>query len=110
MRSRIAVLVGGAPVTRSYATSIGADGYAPDAHDGRPAVFRIVQLAPEVLEHPVLGGKPFPQHLQHGLPHPLDQLEDHVSHEPVAHDDLGLPVEDVPALHVAHDLKIELTA
>jgi 5-methyltetrahydrofolate--homocysteine methyltransferase len=31
IRSRVKVLVGGAPVTARYATEIGADGYAPDA-------------------------------------------------------------------------------
>ena len=31
MRENVKVLVGGAPVTRAFAESIGADGYAPDA-------------------------------------------------------------------------------
>jgi 5-methyltetrahydrofolate--homocysteine methyltransferase len=31
LRDRVKVLVGGAPVTESYAQQIGADGYAPDA-------------------------------------------------------------------------------
>jgi corrinoid protein of di/trimethylamine methyltransferase len=31
LRSRIKVMVGGAPVTRSWASEIGADGYSPDA-------------------------------------------------------------------------------
>jgi 5-methyltetrahydrofolate--homocysteine methyltransferase len=31
VRKRVAVIVGGAPVTQSYADAIGADGYAPDA-------------------------------------------------------------------------------
>jgi 5-methyltetrahydrofolate--homocysteine methyltransferase len=31
MRDRVKVLVGGAPVTADYASTIGADGYAPDA-------------------------------------------------------------------------------
>lgn len=31
LRSKIKVIVGGAPVTESYAQQIGADGYAPDA-------------------------------------------------------------------------------
>ncbi len=31
VRRRVAVIVGGAPVTQSYADAIGADGYAPDA-------------------------------------------------------------------------------
>lgn len=32
LRERVKVLVGGAPVTPSFAERIGADGYAPDAH------------------------------------------------------------------------------
>lgn len=31
MRSKVKVLIGGAPVTQAYADQIGADGYAPDA-------------------------------------------------------------------------------
>ena len=31
LRSRVQIMVGGAPVTRSWAEKIGADGYAPDA-------------------------------------------------------------------------------
>jgi 5-methyltetrahydrofolate--homocysteine methyltransferase len=31
LRDRVAVLIGGAPVTQDYADEIGADGYAPDA-------------------------------------------------------------------------------
>ena len=31
MCENVKVLVGGAPVTRAFAESIGADGYAPDA-------------------------------------------------------------------------------
>jgi 5-methyltetrahydrofolate--homocysteine methyltransferase len=31
VRDRVKVIVGGAPVTQSYADEIGADGYAPDA-------------------------------------------------------------------------------
>jgi 5-methyltetrahydrofolate--homocysteine methyltransferase len=34
MRNRVRVVIGGAPVTRSYAGEIGADGYAPDAASG----------------------------------------------------------------------------
>jgi 5-methyltetrahydrofolate--homocysteine methyltransferase len=30
-RPRVKVMVGGAPVTQTFAHSIGADGYAPDA-------------------------------------------------------------------------------
>jgi len=32
LRDRVAVLIGGAPVTQRYAAEIGADGYAPDAN------------------------------------------------------------------------------
>ncbi|MGE5257550.1 MAG: corrinoid protein [Hyphomicrobiales bacterium] len=31
IRSKVKILIGGAPVTQAYATQIGADGYAPDA-------------------------------------------------------------------------------
>jgi 5-methyltetrahydrofolate--homocysteine methyltransferase len=31
VRSRVKVMIGGAPVTQAYADQIGADGYAPDA-------------------------------------------------------------------------------
>lgn len=31
LRDKVKVIVGGAPVTESFAKSIGADGYAPDA-------------------------------------------------------------------------------
>ena len=31
LRDRVKIMVGGAPVTKNYATEIGADGYAPDA-------------------------------------------------------------------------------
>ncbi len=31
LRSRVQVMIGGAPVTDKFATEIGADGYAPDA-------------------------------------------------------------------------------
>lgn len=31
LRDRVKIMIGGAPVTRDYAQSIGADGYAPDA-------------------------------------------------------------------------------
>ncbi len=31
LRTRVRIVIGGAPVTRSYAGEIGADGYAPDA-------------------------------------------------------------------------------
>jgi len=31
IRNEVKVMIGGAPVTQSYADEIGADGYAPDA-------------------------------------------------------------------------------
>ena len=31
LRDRVRILIGGSPVTKEYADSIGADGYAPDA-------------------------------------------------------------------------------
>jgi len=31
VRDKVKVMIGGAPVTQSYADEIGADGYAPDA-------------------------------------------------------------------------------
>jgi len=31
MRQQVKIVIGGAPVTESYAQEIGADGYAPDA-------------------------------------------------------------------------------
>jgi 5-methyltetrahydrofolate--homocysteine methyltransferase len=31
LKGKIKVIIGGAPVTQSYADEIGADGYAPDA-------------------------------------------------------------------------------
>jgi 5-methyltetrahydrofolate--homocysteine methyltransferase len=31
LRDKVKVMVGGAPVTESYASEVGADGYAPDA-------------------------------------------------------------------------------
>ncbi len=31
LRDKVKVMIGGAPVTQSYATEVGADGYAPDA-------------------------------------------------------------------------------
>jgi len=31
VRDKVKIMIGGAPVTQSYADEIGADGYAPDA-------------------------------------------------------------------------------
>jgi len=42
LRSRVAVLVGGAPVTRAYAESIGADGYAANAVEAVDEARRLV--------------------------------------------------------------------
>jgi len=43
LRSKVKVIVGGAPLTESYAGEIGADGYAPDAS-------RAVTLAKSLME------------------------------------------------------------
>jgi 5-methyltetrahydrofolate--homocysteine methyltransferase len=43
LRSKVKVIVGGAPLTESYAQQIGADGYAPDAS-------RAVTLAKSLME------------------------------------------------------------
>ena len=42
LRDRVKIIVGGAPVTRTYAEEIGADGYAPDAS-------RAVSLAKQLI-------------------------------------------------------------
>ncbi len=42
LRSRVKVMIGGAPVTEAYAQQIGADGYAPDAS-------RAVKLAQKLI-------------------------------------------------------------
>ena len=46
LRDRVKVLVGGAPVTESYAKEIGADGYAEDAISAVDMAFRLID-APE---------------------------------------------------------------
>jgi 5-methyltetrahydrofolate--homocysteine methyltransferase len=43
MRDKVRVIIGGAPVTQSYAQEISADGYAPDAAS---AVEKAKQLLP----------------------------------------------------------------
>ena len=43
LRSQVAVLVGGAPVTRAYARSIGADGYAANAVEAVGEARRLVR-------------------------------------------------------------------
>jgi 5-methyltetrahydrofolate--homocysteine methyltransferase len=42
LRSRVRIAIGGAPVTRSYADEIGADGYAPDAASALELVKRLL--------------------------------------------------------------------
>jgi 5-methyltetrahydrofolate--homocysteine methyltransferase len=42
LRTRVKVVIGGAPVTRSYAQEIGADGYAPDAASAVGLVKRLL--------------------------------------------------------------------
>jgi len=42
LRSRVRIVIGGAPVTRSYADEIGADGYAPDAASALEMVKRLL--------------------------------------------------------------------
>lgn len=42
LRDRVKVLVGGAPVNRLFAERIGADGYAPDAHNAVEELRRLV--------------------------------------------------------------------
>ncbi len=42
-RRRVRIVIGGAPVTRSYADEIGADGYAPDAASGLELIKRLME-------------------------------------------------------------------
>jgi 5-methyltetrahydrofolate--homocysteine methyltransferase len=42
LRRRVRIAIGGAPVTRSYADEIGADGYAPDAASALELVKRLL--------------------------------------------------------------------
>jgi len=42
LRKRLKIVIGGAPVTRSYADEIGADGYAPDAASALEMVKRLL--------------------------------------------------------------------
>jgi len=42
VRSRVKVIIGGAPVTQAYADQIGADGYAPDANQAAALARRLV--------------------------------------------------------------------
>ncbi len=43
LRDRVKVLVGGAPVNRLFAEKIGADGYAPDAHNAIQEIRRLTE-------------------------------------------------------------------
>ena len=42
LRDRVKVMVGGAPVTEEWATSIGADGFAPDAPEAVQMALQLV--------------------------------------------------------------------
>ena len=42
LRTKVKVLVGGAPVTESFAKEIGADGYAEDAISAVDMAFRLI--------------------------------------------------------------------
>lgn len=44
LREQVKVMVGGAPVTESFAKEIGADGYAEDAISGVDVAFRLMDL------------------------------------------------------------------
>lgn len=44
MRESVKVVIGGAPVTQSYADEIGADGFAPDAASAVSEVKRLLQI------------------------------------------------------------------
>lgn len=50
IRSRYKVIVGGAPVTRNFALSIGADGYAEDAFGALREVNRLVGVTDEPIK------------------------------------------------------------
>ncbi|MCX7716826.1 MAG: corrinoid protein [Candidatus Sumerlaeaceae bacterium] len=43
LRDKVKIIVGGAPVTQEWATSIGADGYAPDAASAVDVLLDLVQ-------------------------------------------------------------------
>lgn len=44
LRDKVRVIVGGAPVTDDWSTQIGADGYAPNAHEAVELVKRILRV------------------------------------------------------------------
>ena len=45
LRDKVKVLIGGAPITQSYADEIGADGYAPDAGSAVDKLKEVLLLA-----------------------------------------------------------------
>lgn len=45
IRDQVKILVGGGPVTRTFATEIGADAYAPDARQGAEMAIQLLQPA-----------------------------------------------------------------
>jgi 5-methyltetrahydrofolate--homocysteine methyltransferase len=44
LRSKVKVLIGGAPVTQAYADQIGADGYAPDASSAARKAMELLRV------------------------------------------------------------------
>ena len=44
IRESVKVIIGGAPVTQSYADEIGADGYSPDAASAVDLLKEVLQL------------------------------------------------------------------
>ena len=78
------------------------------AHQGRTAVLRVVHPPTERLEHaghapvgvPERKAQIVHESVDEHLTEALGRLEDHVAHEPVAHDHVGLAMEDVLPLHV----------
>ncbi len=45
LRDKVKVMIGGAPVTESFAQEIGADGYAEDAISAVDLAFRLIDAA-----------------------------------------------------------------
>ncbi len=45
LRDKVKVMIGGAPVTESFAKEIGADGYAEDAISAVDLAFRLIDAA-----------------------------------------------------------------
>jgi methanogenic corrinoid protein MtbC1 len=50
LRDKVKVMVGGAPVTEEWATSIGADGFAPDAPEAVQKALELAGLAADEAE------------------------------------------------------------